>query len=197
MPRSSAASVKFKRSFVLEGSDTEISQMSWEDSPWGVHCTGTPMKPRGRRHSAFADRARTPFGGGALIPGCCPCLRNYESSYSASAPRFSALAVRYDRSICNPEAKLRLMKRYQGLPEKVFRFEVNLSYRVGMPIHPRLVGLARNAVWHDLIQVADQLLAEMKAEAFENDDDRELIKAKGAAEFLESFKKAIESIPVP
>jgi len=66
-----------------------------------------------------------------------------------------------------------------------------------MPIHPRLVGLARNAVWHDLIQVADQLLAEMKAEAFENDDDRELIKAKGAAEFLESFKKAIESIPVP
>jgi hypothetical protein len=66
-----------------------------------------------------------------------------------------------------------------------------------MPIQPRLIGFARNAVWQDLMQVADQLLAEMKAEGFENDDDRELIKAEGAAEFLESFKKAIESIPVP
>jgi hypothetical protein len=47
------------------------------------------------------------------------------------------------------------------------------------------------------MQVADELLAEMKAEAFDNDDDRELIKAKGAAEFLESFKKTIEDIPLP
>ena len=64
---------------------------------------------RGRRHSAFADRAHTPFSGGALIPGYCPCLRNCESSDSASAPRFSALAVRYDPSMCNPEAKRRLI----------------------------------------------------------------------------------------
>jgi hypothetical protein len=66
-----------------------------------------------------------------------------------------------------------------------------------MPNHPRLIAFSRNAVWHDLMQVADELLAEMKAEAFENDDDRELIKAKGAAEFLESFKKTIEDIPLP
>jgi hypothetical protein len=37
----------------------------------------------------------------------------------------------------------------------------------------------------------------MRAEAFDSDDDRELVKAKGAANFLESFKKTIESIPVP
>jgi hypothetical protein len=41
------------------------------------------------------------------------------------------------------------------------------------------------------MQVADQLLAGMKEEAFENDDVQELVKAEGAAEFLESF------IPLP
>jgi hypothetical protein len=91
-----------------------------------------------------------------------------------------------------------LPARYREGYGKTFPFRGSLSYRVcEMPIQPRLIGLARNAVWQDLMQVADQLLAEMKAEAFENDDDRELIKAEGAAEFLESLRKAIESIPVP
>jgi hypothetical protein len=69
-----------------------------------------------------------------------------------------------------------------------------------MPIHlqkPRLVGFASNAAWQDLMRVADELLTDMKARAFDDDDDRELVKAKGAAEFLESFKKTIESIPTP
>lgn len=66
-----------------------------------------------------------------------------------------------------------------------------------MPNQPRLIGFARNAVWQDLMQVADQLLEEMKAEAFGSDDDRQLVKAEGAAEFLESFKKTIEAIPLP
>jgi pyruvate-formate lyase-activating enzyme len=69
-----------------------------------------------------------------------------------------------------------------------------------MPIHlqkPRLVGFASNAAWQDLMQVADELLTDMKARAFDDDDDRELVKVKGAAEFLESFKKTIESIPMP
>jgi hypothetical protein len=66
-----------------------------------------------------------------------------------------------------------------------------------MATQPRLMGFARNAVWQDLMQVADQLLSGMKEEAFENDDVQKLVKAEGAAEFLESFKKTIESIPLP
>ena len=45
-----------------------------------------------------------------------------------------------------------------------------------MPIHlqkPRLVGFASNAAWQDLMQVADELLTDMKARAFDDDDDRE------------------------
>ncbi len=57
-----------------------------------------------------------------------------------------------------------------------------------------LVGFQRSAAWHAVLVLAEQILDQMKEEAFENSDDAAMRQARGAANFLELLKKNIEQV---